>query len=232
MSHCDRCKKHESTHIGISRYCYGGRGESYRPAPQGPGEASESVQLTTPKTCGVHHPHPDPICKYCRQASAPPPGGDLREAVRRVVVGWDKWDTDCRTPPPAEWIRATKALAEVLGGAPAIETTLHITEDTPRELRESLEHLAREAHKTATLGGVQAPPPPEAGKEIPSGYFHNSLLISRKSDQEAEGKWLMWSDNHTVVVRLDGYAIIPMEQYRELTAKPAPEGAPPTGRAG
>jgi hypothetical protein len=47
----------------------------------------------------------------------------LREAARKAVDGWDKWDTDVRTPPSAAWIRAMKDLEGALRGVePAGET--------------------------------------------------------------------------------------------------------------
>jgi len=54
-------------------------------------------------------------------------------------------------------------------------------------------------------------------------YCHNVLLISRDDDRE-NSVALIDNMPHDVICRLNGYAIIPIEKYYELSQKPIPEG--------
>jgi hypothetical protein len=52
-------------------------------------------------------------------ARATPPGLETvpegtMEAIEVAVKAWDKWDTDLRDAPPAEWIRAMLPLEAIL----------------------------------------------------------------------------------------------------------------------
>lgn len=49
------------------------------------------------------------------------------------------------------------------------------------------------------------------------GYFKNSLLIRRECDVEKKGL-VEKVKSGDVVCRLNGYAVIPMDLYKELTS--------------
>lgn len=52
-------------------------------------------------------------------------------------------------------------------------------------------------------------------KDKNGGFFHNNLLISRGDDDP-----IIISEGDFITVRLNGYAIIPIEQYSELKGLP------------
>lgn len=53
------------------------------------------------------------------------------------------------------------------------------------------------------------------GKHENGSYMHNCYLIPREKDRHR--RLVINSDNNGVTVRLNGYAIIPLEEYAKLT---------------
>ncbi len=59
----------------------------------------------------------------------------------------------------------------------------------------------------------------EKTQEIES-YVHNSFIKAKEND---EGKYLFSVTPEGIYARLDGYAIVPIEEYFELIGEPVPE---------
>ena len=58
-------------------------------------------------------------------------------------------------------------------------------------------------------------------KSKDGSYFHNNLIIAREYDQK-NGHMLIDGRGDDVVVSLNGYAIIPLEEYYELKGESLP----------
>ena len=55
-----------------------------------------------------------------------------------------------------------------------------------------------------------------------NSYFHNNLLVVRPEDREGIG--VIDSSTDDVICRLNGYAIVPIEEYYNLKGEDLPEG--------
>lgn len=56
-------------------------------------------------------------------------------------------------------------------------------------------------------------------KEIES-YLHNSFIKPREDDKD---KYMFYGTSEGVYARLNGYAIVPIEEYFALIGEPAPQ---------
>jgi hypothetical protein len=62
-------------------------------------------------------------------------------------------------------------------------------------------------------------PDKQKTQEIES-YVHNSFIKAKENDKE---KYLFYGTSDGIYARLNGYAVVPIEEYFELIGEPVPQ---------